>query len=232
MGIQTLIIFLSLVSFVPDQEKADIPYQKYSLAQGQYQIAQNRYDQVITNPDNKISEKNGINKAGKFSIGADIGYSRIFGFGVGTDMDGNSFILGINGGYWINDRILAGLDFLYHYDYENTDYDGGPDIHLTSIIPQIRVCIPNLLITPTLGFGFGPVIKFFERFEYATEVTYLINLNGGIEYFFKDRSGMLFSAGINFAYNFAPEWNSRQDDYLYNSTSKYITIGFEVNHLF
>lgn len=70
-------------------------------------------------------------------------------------------VIGANGGYWINNRVQAGLDFLYHIPYKNIDLDGGPDMNIISIVPKIKVCISKGSITPTLGLGFGAVIKYW-----------------------------------------------------------------------
>ena len=211
MGIQTLIIFLSLVSFVPDQKKADILYQKYSLAQEQYQIAKDKdgffpssmlYSSPVSASITK-PRKDKYDKTGKFSVGVESGYSRIV-YCYMCDLDPNTAVIGINGGYWISNRIWAGLDFLYHIPYKSTDQDGGPDVGLISIVPQIKFCILKGIITPTLGLGFGAAISYSSGASAGDgeDVTYLLNFNGGVEAYINE----FFSAGINLTYNVLPDW--------------------------
>ncbi|MDD5224363.1 MAG: hypothetical protein PHE84_10245 [bacterium] len=175
--------------------------------------------QVKDKQDNQINEKDKvINKTGKFSVGVEGGYSRLFCYRCYLRRD--TAVFGVNGGYWINNRVLVGLDFLYHIPYKNTDQDGGPDVGLISIVPEVKVRILKGIIKPTLGFGFGAVISYYPEnsYDYGNDVTYLLNFSGGVDLSIKE----FFSAGTNLTYNIV-DWSSEDG---------FLTLKLGINFLF
>ena len=217
-----LLIFYSTFTFAGDYS--------FLIKNGYIEAVDSQNGQVKNDQDNKITSKEENNyRSGKLSIGMTAGFSHLF-LVPDNDVVSASPLIGINAGYWINNRIYAGVGSLYHIYYRSTDSDGGPDISLVSILPQIKFCIFDKPLTPTLGLGIGSVTRFFDN-KILESTTYYLNINGGYDYYFGDFNKG-FSAGINFAYNIVPVWKAKTGDYLRNETSSYMTILLEINYLF
>ena len=164
-----------------------------------------------TNQDNKIKEKRRANdKTGKFSIGVAGGYSTLLGFNF------DSLLIGANIGYWINNRIQAGLDFLYHIKYENSNpgEDEGLSSSGVSIMPRFKICILGGSFTPAVEFGLG---SFSSWTIYESETDPTLDLGIGFDYY----PGGIFSTGINIKTYILPD-----------SDRAFLIMGFWMNYLF
>ncbi|MDD5223438.1 MAG: hypothetical protein PHE84_05555 [bacterium] len=201
MGLQTLIIFLSLISFVPDQGKADTPYQKYSLAQVQYQIAQNKdgyfpssigYSSPVSAPIKKITNPD---VAHRISMGVEGGYAHLIIFDNST-LRMETPVLGLNLGYWAKKKIQVGLGFQYHVEYKNVDPDGGDNVSLVSFVPQVKFRLFENPLTPILGLGFGLGLAMKDnggsgQWHRSEVLPFPIGyLGGGVGYFINENISM------------------------------------------
>ena len=140
-------------------------------------------------------------KSGKYSIGMESGYA--IPLGDFSEYHDESVILGANGGYWINNKILTGLGILYHLNHHNNDSEMGHSINILSVIPQIKVSVFEGPITPTAGLGIG-IFRYGlshdgSRISFGFVPSAEINLD--INEYFSLEANLKFNCNYNFEYN-------------------------------
>ncbi len=132
-------------------------------------------------------------KAGKPTVGLDLGVAIPVGdFG---DTCGSSFVIGVNGGYWINNMIEAGLGLLSNVSHGINHTNVSENI--LAITPQVKVTpiddklLPNL--SPNLQAGLG----LFRVADGDSEMKFGFGIGAGADYNINKN----LSAGITLKYN-------------------------------
>jgi len=167
MGFQTLIILLSIIGFIPDQGRTDIPYQKYGLVQGQYLIAQDldelfpkskSYSSPVSTPIIKSIKPHGAG----LHISASVGFCELFHSGDDGDMHKPGFTYKFSGDYWFGDHFGLGIElqFLNLFgSHSNGDFRlSNHDEFNYYVSPYIKVGLfttQNQRLFFNFGFGYG-----------------------------------------------------------------------------
>lgn len=136
------------------------------------------------------SASQAADKAGKITAGVDLGYALPLGdFGDGCD---GSFALGVNGGYWINKMVQAGLGLMYNIGHGVKGTDES--ISILAITPQVKVAPLEGPISPNLQAGLG----LFRTADGDSEMDFGFAIGAGADYNINDN----VSAGISLKYNY------------------------------
>ena len=133
-------------------------------------------------------------KAGKPTVGLDLGVAIPVGdFG---DTCGSSFVIGVNGGYWINNMIEAGLGLLSNVSH---GYKGGINgsVNILAITPQVKVTPIDDKLLPNLSPNFQAGLGLYRVADGNSQMKFGFNLGAGADYKINDN----LSAGITLKYN-------------------------------
>ena len=180
MGLQTLIILLSVIGFVPDQGSANIPIQKYGLVQGQYLIAQDldelfpkskSYSSPVSTPIIKSIKPHGAG----FHLSASLGFSELFHSGDDGTFRKPGLTYKISGDYWFGDHFGLGIEFqflnLFGSSYKDL-WPGPADEFNFYISPYVKIGLisrQNWNLFFDLGFGGGEAEYLHNNFTAYTK---------------------------------------------------------------